>query len=153
MSDDSVTIKTLVVLTLISPILRYLSWLLILTDTWLKSNIYGRELFSAKYVVYRCDRSTLNSQLNRGGVLVAVKSKFSCRLVVLPECDNLEFIVVRIVINSIIIFTFCIYVPYGSLKITYDNALKAINVFFDKIRNSDVDLVLIICDFNISNCP
>ena len=51
--------------------------IIVLTETWLSSDIYDAELFSANYVVFRYDRA-----LSRGGgVLIAVKSIFICKTI------------------------------------------------------------------------
>lgn len=124
-----------------------------LTETWLRSNVDSCELFGNAYCVYRCDRSPLNSNFNRGGgVLIAVKSTFSSQRIELTVCNNLEIVIVRLVINRKVLFILCLYIPSGSPRITYDSFLSALNTFFSETRIGDNDLIMLCGDFNIPHC-
>lgn len=124
-----------------------------LTETWLKQSVDNTELFGNSYFVYRCDRSSLNSNFKRGGgVLIAVKSCFSSQSVEFTTCSNLEIAIVKIVINRISIFILCLYIPSGSPRIIYDNVLSALNEFFNKTLIGINDLLLLCGDFNLPYC-
>lgn len=100
--------------------------ILALTETWLKPGVDSCELFGNYYIVFRCDRSSLNSSKQHGGgVLVAVKSKFSCDIISLPELHNLEIVIVKIAINDVNLFLICIYIPSNSTTSIYSNVTCA----------------------------
>lgn len=67
---------------------------IVLTETWLRSDISDAELTS-DYTLFRCDRSVSTSMFTRGGgVLVAVKSTLRFSEVSLSNCSQLEQVVV-----------------------------------------------------------
>lgn len=124
-----------------------------ITETWLKPSVQNNEFFDSSYLVYRCDRSEFNSLKCRGGgVLVAVKSKYKSECLQLLNCDHLEVVVVKIKINTITLFIFCIYIPSGSLINVYDSVISAIETFFETVNMCDNDLFLLLGDFNLPNC-
>lgn len=55
----------------------------VLTETWLNSNILSSELFDDRYEVYRRDRVTTGFHNNKdgGGVLIAVSKKFNSKCI------------------------------------------------------------------------
>lgn len=68
------------------------------TETWLRDDILDSEL-SLDYSFYRKDRNQNTSDLQRGGgVLIAIKNSdlIHCKPVVLPDCETLEQVVVRV---------------------------------------------------------
>ena len=76
---------------------------ILLLETWLKPSIYVSELFSSKYVVYRCDRSSNNSVYeNSGGVLVV------------PNSLCVKFRAVKLSFCCFNFLLCCIYIPSGA---------------------------------------
>lgn len=129
-----------------------------ITESWLNSNFYDRELFDNRYSVYRCDRSADESGAERGGgVAVAVRRKLqpTCRDWPCPSAAASECIWVSIPLsqsgiqgNSALNIC-CVYIPHGPL---YRDALGN---FFEicgqlVIDNPD-DVFLVTGDFNISD--
>ena len=41
--------------------------IIVLTETWLNNSFFDNELFNDDFIVYRCDRTSLNSVYGRGG--------------------------------------------------------------------------------------
>lgn len=73
--------------------------IILLTETFLNSDILTSELGLDEYIVFRCDRSELTSTCQtQGGVLVAIKNCFSCRLLV-PPTVNVEQLFIKLTIG------------------------------------------------------
>lgn len=69
---------------------------IVITETWLKSDVANSEL-ATNYTIYRCDRSSATSDLQRGGgTLIAVKSSLFSAPVHLAGSESLEQVVVKI---------------------------------------------------------
>lgn len=120
-----------------------------LTETWLKPSVFSSELFSDNYIVYRNDRSILNSTKGHGGgVLIAVKSIYRSEVIVLPNSERVEIVCVKVFIRSIVLYVCCIYIPSNSDKVKYDLYNEFINQFLNFISFSASDIVLILGDFN-----
>lgn len=92
-----------------------------LTETSLHPYIYDGELFNTKdFIVYRCDRSELNSDHERlGGTLIAVRSHIKSELVTVPGIECIEMVIVKLVFERMNVFVCCIYIPSGSPIETY----------------------------------
>lgn len=121
-----------------------------LSETWLVPAIYDSELFGPDFIVYRCDRSPLNSTRERGGgVLLAVRSEISSERIVVPNTDTVEIVSVRLNLNCKIIYIVCLYIPSGSADIVYCSYVEAITLFFCYVNVKDNDTVLIVGDFNM----
>lgn len=72
-----------------------------LSETWLHSSHNDNEFFCDKYTIFRRDREFSSiSDRRGGGVLIAVKKEFECKLIELPEIKPLEAICVRITMKS-----------------------------------------------------
>lgn len=121
------------------------------TESWLKPNVLSSELFGNSYFVFRCDRSILNSNKKHGGgVIIAVKTKFSCERINLVECDKLEIVIVKIVFNQIALFIICVYIPSESSLQVYESVILCINSFYSSSHFNIHDKVVLVGDFNIS---
>lgn len=119
-----------------------------LTETSLNPSTYNGELFdSSEFFVYRCDRSTLNSDSDLGGgVLIAVRSHISSELVTVPGTEGVEMVVVRLEFERSNIFVCCVYIPFGSDVSTYRlyyDALEKVLSFLD--LDSADELWILIC--------
>ncbi|KAJ6640367.1 S-phase kinase-associated protein 1 [Pseudolycoriella hygida] len=73
----------------------------------------SNELFDLdEYCVYRCDRSATNSlKSNMGGVLIAVKSEYSCDIFAIPNTVDIECVCVKAQIKGTTFFVYCGYIP------------------------------------------
>ena len=121
--------------------------LLVLTETWLRSDIEDAEI-TADYTLFRCDRSHLTSSFSRGGgVLIAVKKGITCESVLLPDCDNLEQVAVRLKATHRSIYIVAIYLPPNSRSDLYSAHAHAVQWLAD--RSSDSDVILSLGDFNL----
>ena len=50
-----------------------------LTETWITDSVYDSELFPELFSIFRCRNRSDN--IRGGGVILAVKSKYSCSLI------------------------------------------------------------------------
>lgn len=83
--------------------------LIFLTETWLLPRICNAELFNDSFVVFRQDRSALNSEKRSGGgVLMAVKAKYDCDIVEIQGTQNIECIAVKVALPE---SPLCAYMP------------------------------------------
>ena len=75
---------------------------IVFTETWLKPNVLDSEIFCSSFTIYRRDRRSF-----AGGLLIAIQNSCFSELVILPDfisVYNIEFLAVRIVFASQIIF-------------------------------------------------
>lgn len=55
-----------------------LGTIIVVVETWLTPDIHSSELFDPRYVVFRLDRNlTLSDKATGGGIVFAIKNKFS----------------------------------------------------------------------------
>ncbi|CAH2084216.1 unnamed protein product [Euphydryas editha] len=119
-----------------------------LTETWLNSSIYSKELFDNRYVVYRRDR--LCSQIGKqdgGGVLIAISRELSSSRIVNWESDiESLWVVIEINIQSAIrkIAICVVYLP-PPVKI------ETLNKFLESVDNviNHVEDIIVLGDFNM----
>ncbi|XP_053686285.1 mucin-3A [Sabethes cyaneus] len=85
---------------------------IVLTESWLDSQINSAELFGTEYTVYRCDRTSKNSTKARGGgVVIAVRRSLSSALLVEAMDESLEQLWVTMNINDSKVVIGAIYIP------------------------------------------
>ena len=123
---------------------------IVLTETWLKPSIYDSELFNSSFMVYRCDRSHHNCVFNNGGgVLVAVKSRFSSEIVDVPNTLGVEFVAVKISFQKFKLFVCCVYIPSGASQQMYTLYETAFSSLFNVLNLNIEDKLIIVGDFNL----
>lgn len=123
-----------------------------LTETWLYTDIASSEYFDNFYNVYRCDRCPITTGRQRGGgVLLAVRTDISSKLIVLPVADlDVEQICVQVnFINKRSIYFIVSYIPPNSSLDLYEKHLKNINFIVENL-NFDNEIV-VLGDFNLGN--
>lgn len=122
-----------------------------LTETNLCSSINDSELFdTGEFVVYRADRSSLNSShASGGGALIAVRSCIASERIFVPDTENVEAVFVKLNVSSSNIYVGCIYIPSGSPVSVYCSYAEAINKFIQFIALAINDSVFITGDFNM----
>lgn len=119
---------------------------IVITETWIK-NISNLEMFDEGFDVYRCDRSSENSDKERGGgVLVAVSSKLYSGPVIIQGFDFLEYVCLKILHHGHFIYIYSLYMS-GELKGTGRKHVEAIAVGI--CTNRKIDRV---CGRNIIVC-
>ncbi|XP_055614870.1 uncharacterized protein LOC129761181 [Toxorhynchites rutilus septentrionalis] len=115
---------------------------LVLTETWLRADISDCEL-SSEYQFFRCDRNPVTSQFSRGGgVLIAVKSNYSCAVVPLEDCGHLEQVAVRISLLYRTLYITAIYLRPLSSPALYTSHTNALQTIMDGCSSKDVILAL-----------
>lgn len=119
--------------------------IIVLTETWLDSDINDSELFDCRYTVYRCDRNKqITGKTTGGGVLVAVHKKHKSQQIQLEVA--IDMVTVKINARGRNLILIGIYFPPRTLNQVYDD-------FFGVLENSELlskNESLIIGDFNLS---
>ena len=96
----------------------------------------------------RCDRSISNSVYNNGGgVLVAVKSKYSSERVHVADCLNVEMVTVKIAFSNFNCYVCCVYIPSGASQEKYNLYVNVFSSLFSTIKLSLEDKFFILGDF------
>jgi len=117
-----------------------------LSETWLSLSVLNSELNFNNYIIYRSDRSSLNSVYKRGGgVLVAVRSHLKSKMLnVTVNC--IEQVFVQIQMGSNLFIICCIYIPPTSPLILYEQFFLSINELY--LSNPKAKFILL-GDFNL----
>lgn len=119
---------------------------IVLTETWLDSDVNDAELGMIDYNVFRLDRNVFNSVHSRGGgVLIAIHKKYSSRS--LPssfiECEQLT-VMINIDNTNIIIHS-CYISPSSSSELFHKYCIEIENL---NIQYPD-SILIIAGDFNL----
>ena len=105
--------------------------------------------------MYRHDRSSENGDdIRGGGVLIAVRKKWSSELIILPpdpNCESLntEIIFVKIKLRSCRLFVANLYIPPSASTIVYEKYSAALKNFFKLTKPCSNDIIIIAGDFNM----
>lgn len=119
---------------------------LIFTETWLNDSILDSELGLDGYQIFRKDRSSLTSDYSRGGgVLVAVKRKFSVKLLE-PASEMVEHLFVLINLLGGICVVGGVYLPPNTDKNVVEEHCLSIEALRDKYPCADMT---VIGDYNL----
>jgi len=123
--------------------------IIIITETWLSDNVIDPELgLYPLYTIFQCDScSTWDFITRGGGVLIAVKSRLSCRR--LPILDNsVEQLFIQISEKSLSLVIGAVYIPSAFNINVYDIHFNAIDVL---LNNNCHSKFLIFGDYNLPN--
>jgi len=80
-------------------------------------------------------------------VLIAVTSILTSERIHFDIPNEIEFIIVKVSLQSLSIFVTCSYIPPGSDSIIYEHHLSAINSVLSLFSNRD--LLIVLGDFNL----
>lgn len=117
-----------------------------LTETWLNNSHKSEEYFGNDFIVYRRDRSHLNSSASiGGGVLLAISSKIHSEQLNLDGFDHLEFICTKLTFKKTKFIIYCLYIPPNATIDTFHDHIEAIK----KIKYNINETLIIIGDFNL----
>lgn len=119
--------------------------IVILTETWLNKNTLSTEILCNDFNIFRRDRETLTTG---GGVLIAVLNIFQSDELKFEYYSDIEFICVRIKLNSSHIFLTCSYIPPKSDQLTYMKHFESIKSVVSNAQPED--FVYVFGDFNLS---
>lgn len=121
---------------------------IVFTETWLCDNINNCELFGSNYIVYKCDRSSLNSTKKiGGGVLIAVKINISSSVVI---CDSSnEEIWVKLCVGDKKFFICSVYFPPLANIFKYNAFIESLSTVSS--TSDIIDNILVFGDFNLPN--
>lgn len=124
--------------------------IVVITETWLHYEISSAEYFDSYYTVYRRDRYSDPSIMNKGGgVLIAVKSDYKSELYTL-HYNLIEQLCIKLTfLNNTCIFIVVSYIPPNSSFETYKHHLENIQKIID---NLDINqYIFVLGDFNLNN--
>ena len=121
--------------------------IIVLTETWLNSDIKDCELFDDRWDVYRCDRSDILDHRNGGGVLIAVKKSLINERVYL-NLDGVEALITRIKINDRWIYLNVVYLPPSSDVEKFEQYSNMLTQLLSSLEVKDD--VIVFGDFNLA---
>lgn len=130
---------------------------IILTETWLKPDIYSSELFDSSYVVYRMDRSLESGMERGGGVLIAVRSSLDSQQLNLPTISfHFEQVCVLVrsehILNNHNGFEYCFIVNYIRPKSNLELYVQLVSNVNSLLMNlSSNQFPCIFGDFNLGD--
>ncbi|XP_053692173.1 uncharacterized protein LOC128740635 [Sabethes cyaneus] len=122
---------------------------IVLTETWLNSEIQSAQLFGQEYTVFRKDRDPIRSgKLRGGGVLIAVRNRLIFSRSTVRVDEDIEQLWINIDGNGRTIHVGVAYVP-PDLAVEVDVIRRLINSV-DAVVNSSgmTDMHLLFGDFN-----
>lgn len=120
---------------------------IVLTETWLRGDVSNVEL-SSNYNIFRCDRSSVTSQLQRGGgTLIAVKKSIFGENVQLERSESLEQVVVKVSSPSTSIYVCGIYLRPNSEPSKFVAHSDCVEQIINKAACGDS--VVIVGDYNL----
>lgn len=127
--------------------------IIVICETWLNEHFNSNELFNCNYYnVFRKDRCSTKTGLNRGGgVLIATKKCFPVKTLDLKyqllnaDVDQL-IIVIQFSINFEL-FIFASYIPPNSSYDIYDTHFRNCSYYLDDLKN--FQHVIFVGDFNL----
>ncbi|XP_063907420.1 uncharacterized protein LOC135125696 [Zophobas morio] len=118
---------------------------IIISETWLCSNIANEELLLSDYNVFRADRDVNTSNKVRGGgVLIAVKSYIHSSLILTG--NSVESIYVHIYHNELNLIVCGVYIPPASPLNVFEDYCCDLESIFEKFTESSY---IIVGDFNL----
>lgn len=119
--------------------------IILLTETWLCSDIDSSDLFDNRYIIFRKDRNSATSSFKRGGgVVIAVKNCFEAFLIDVPDLE-LECLWISLNLRCRGKLLLClIYFPPNTNIDTY---VKFFDVF---VRFTSYKNIFVCGDFNLS---
>lgn len=119
---------------------------IILTETWLSSDVHDSELGLNGYQIFRVDRNYLNSNYSRGGgVLIAIKSYIKTSLIC-TNFNTLEQIYTLLFINSFKILIGAVYLSPMSTLPDFEAHTSSIEHL---ISSTNPTSILLCGDYNL----
>ena len=84
----------------------------VVNSSYLDITTISSQIFGSSYAVYRQDRNELTSnKRSGGGVLLACRSKFKSRHVILSNCANVEQLWIALSFSNYTLYICAIYIP------------------------------------------
>ncbi|XP_062535363.1 uncharacterized protein LOC134204573 [Armigeres subalbatus] len=122
--------------------------IIVITETWLRSDVQNTEL-ADNYNIYRCDRSSSTSSLQRGGgTLIAVKCTLTNLSVHLSESETLEQVVVKVKLAHKSVYICGIYLRPNSDPDKFVAHSDCVNQIVNIA--TPCDTVIVVGDYNLS---
>lgn len=128
--------------------------IIVIVETWLKSDIISSELFDSSYFVYRKDRSPSLGWERGGGVLIAVRTTFNSKLCSLQnDSDDIEQLCVCVSSKCLAsvqdIFFIVSYIRPSSGLDIYSSHISNINYLVSGLTTNQTPCIF--GDFNIGD--
>lgn len=119
----------------------------VLCESWLNHDILSSEFFTDEYIVYRCDRSSLNSFKSfGGGVIIAVHNSIKSSEISCPH-NSIEYLAIKLSWRVKSLYIYALYIPPNSSSEVYMLHLENMKYFFSFTNINDITCVL--GDFNL----
>jgi len=118
-----------------------------LTETWITDGVYDSELFPERFSIFRCRNRSDN--LRGGGVLLAVKSKYSCSLINVDfKIPQIDLVAVKIQVDEIsFIYVLLVYVAPSSTISDREDLFS----YMESLQYLYQKKFIILGDFNITH--
>lgn len=118
---------------------------IIFVETWLHPDIDDSEFIDNRYVVYRNDRSSNNSEKSiGGGVLIAVRKNLLSSKLYIPS--SVEDIWIRLQVNSRFFIFSAVYLPPDVSLAVYADYVGNLKTI---CYNNLADTIFVLGDFNL----
>jgi Reverse transcriptase (RNA-dependent DNA polymerase)/Endonuclease-reverse transcriptase len=123
--------------------------IIMLVETNFNTDISDTEILDDRYVIYRCDRSSLSShKSNGGGVLIAIDRDYKSERLLIGG-ESIEQIWVKLTVSKKNYLLCCVYLPPDCSIDSYHTHIKSVETCFN---SSNVNDNILICgDFNLPN--
>jgi len=119
-----------------------------LTETWLSGDFSDAEIGLMNYVLYRCDRDYVNSQVKRGGgVLIAVRKDIPSRLLLANNDGGVEQLFVMIGTGASRCVVGNVYFPPRSNLETYLSYCDNVDWIIEE--HCHIDNIVLLGDYNL----
>lgn len=122
--------------------------IIIISETWLPTEITDGEIGLPDYNIFRCDRKYESKVLERGGgVMIAVEKSIKCHVLDSSNTNGFESLFVKLWFCSKSILLNVTYIPPAGST----NAYHMLAKFFDSVfnNNKNVKFILLFGDFNL----
>jgi hypothetical protein len=123
--------------------------IIMLVETNFNVDIDDTEILDSRYIIYRCDRSSLSSHKSSGGgVLIAVDRNYKSERLSFGG-ESIEQIWIKLTVSKKTYLLCCVYLPPDCSCDSYHTHLKSVEACFNSCNVNDN--ILICGDFNLPN--
>ena len=109
---------------------------LCLTETWLSTTIYNKEILPSNFCIYRSDRPSRG-----GGAMICVSNSISSRLI--ASHSDIDLVIVQLLTSPCVILC-CVYIPPNCSSSYFCSAISILETILTQHNH-----VIILGDFNL----
>ena len=107
-----------------------------LTETWLSTTIYNKEILPSNFCIYRSDRPSRG-----GGAMICVSNSISSRLI--ASHSDIDLVIVQLLTSPCVILC-CVYIPPNCSSSYFCSAISILETILTQHNH-----VIILGDFNL----